>query len=91
MNQGKEGILEILLTASILPFCSFLLKPNLCFYNCNCNSKLTFLAEGKHQDKFKRKFQSSYSHFMNVMNPVADYFDAILFWWLEKKKSEPNL
>ena len=85
MNQGKEGILEILLTASILPFCSFLLKPNLCFYNCNCNSKLTFLAEGKHQDKFKRKFQSSYSHFMNVMNPVADYFDAILFWWLEKK------
>ena len=22
---------------------------------------------------------------MNVMNPVADYFDAIFFWWLEKK------
>ena len=86
--RKREGILEILLTASILPFCSFLLTPNLCFYNCNCNSKLTFLAEGKHQDEFKGKFQSSYNHFMNVMNPVADYFAAILFWWLEKNQNQ---
>lgn len=42
------------------------------------------------QDEFKGKFQSSYNHFMNVMNPIADYFAAILFWLLEKK-SEPNL
>lgn len=55
--RKREGILEILLTASILPFCSFLLKPNLCFYNCNCNSKLTFLAEGKHHDELKGKLQ----------------------------------
>lgn len=39
--------------------------------------KFTFLAEGKHQmplstrDMFKAKFQSSYNHLMNGMNPVA--------------------
>lgn len=25
---------------------------------------------------------------MNVMNPVADYFAAILFWWLQTNQNQ---
>lgn len=39
------------------------------------------------QNEFRGKSQSPYNHFMSVMNPVADYFAASLFWLLGEKKA----
>lgn len=36
----------------------------------------------------KANSNTSYTHFMSVVNPVADYFAAILLWWLEKTRTE---
>lgn len=54
-----EVILEILLTASILSFCSFIYLPKLCFYGFYCHSKFTLPAEGKHQMPFSTQDMSN--------------------------------
>lgn len=78
-QRKTEVILEILRTASILSYCSFMFLPKLSFYDFYCNSKLTFLARGKYQMPplqtrwVQGKIPIFFNHFMNMMNLVAHF------------------